>query len=88
MKFKNLHSLFRTLPEPIDNVFTKVKKRLGIKELGLYKHFEKRTVSLEKRASITTNFQKQLISEFQFEIKLVEKILNKDLSHWTERQTV
>lgn len=81
--FANLVRKVPTLLEPYINKFKQVTGIKNLRIMTYVKEFEKKFNSKPgKRKTIDNELKKTIISEFYDDIKIVEEITNRDLSHW------
>jgi hypothetical protein len=77
-----IRNIVHPLPKPIKNLANFTKKTMGIRSFGFIKLIDKLNSKKISRGPINQTFRLVLVDQFKDDIEKLEKILNRDLSHW------
>lgn len=78
-----LAKILRKIPQSLINAVLCVKQKLGIKRLGVLKGIRVANTRQQQRDPLPENLIREINQEFSKDIKIVEKVLDQKLDHWT-----
>lgn len=84
-RFPLLAKLSHQSTDVFDPYVKFIKKIFGIKRVGLTRYLKKVNKKKNTKALLSESFKTELYEKFKSEIALIEKILDRDLSHWHKR---
>lgn len=80
-----LHKMGHGLPKPLVNTIFGAKRLLGIKRLNITKRLRAINTKVGKTQNVNPETYKQMREVFMPEIHKLEQLLNRDFSHWLEK---
>ncbi len=84
-KYKSIVKFIKRPPSIVNKSFKTIKRTFGIEQIGLYNVLEKYLLkSVERKPDISDKVYYEMTKEFESEIKILENILSKDLSGWSQ----